>query len=367
MRWYSQGLFIREAKQGHEIQANELFRVEKGDFIYNRLFAWKGSFGIADDISAGGYVSGEFPCFRVVNEKADAKFIHYYLSQERIWAEIGRISSGQTNISRLRLKVPAFLGMRIPLPPLEEQRRIVARIEGLAGRVAEAQSLRREASEEGENWIDSFTKNSLSSKAWKMISIGDLVGRENLKNGISIKPDGLPSSISCLRVSAIRNGMVDCSDTKPVSLSLEEADHYLIQTNDVFVVRGNGSKYLVGRAGMVGGCSKGVIYPDLFIKIPLDITKILPDFFVAWWNSPLMRERITDLAKTTSGIWKVNQRHIASCEVPIPPLEEQRQFIRLLEGLQGQVTTLRAVQAETQRELDGLLPAVLGRAFRGEL
>ena len=45
VRWYAKGLFVKLRKAGSEIKATKLYRVEEGDFVYNRLFAWKGSFG----------------------------------------------------------------------------------------------------------------------------------------------------------------------------------------------------------------------------------------------------------------------------------------------------------------------------------
>lgn len=62
--WYAEGLYIKDIKTGSEIQAKQLFRVETGDFVYNRLFAWKGSFALAHEDVEGCYVSNEFPCFR---------------------------------------------------------------------------------------------------------------------------------------------------------------------------------------------------------------------------------------------------------------------------------------------------------------
>ncbi len=54
---------------------------------------------------------------------------------------------------------------------------------------------------------------------------------------------------------------------------------------------------------------------------------------------------------------------LARIEVPIPPLEKQRWFT----GLLGKVDALKHLQAQTQAELDALLPSVLDRAFKGEL
>jgi type I restriction enzyme, S subunit len=47
--WYAKGLYVKEICLGAAIQASKLFRVECGDFVYNRLFAWKGSFAIATE------------------------------------------------------------------------------------------------------------------------------------------------------------------------------------------------------------------------------------------------------------------------------------------------------------------------------
>jgi len=44
--WYAQGLYIKDVKLGSEIQADRVYRVEEDDFVYNRLFAWKGSFAL---------------------------------------------------------------------------------------------------------------------------------------------------------------------------------------------------------------------------------------------------------------------------------------------------------------------------------
>jgi type I restriction enzyme S subunit len=177
----------------------------------------------------------------------------------------------------------------------------------------------------------------------------------------------LPTDIQCLRLSSLREGLIDCTDAKPVPMTKEEAEPYLVREEDVFVVRGSGSKRLVGQAGLVKECIEGTIFPDLLVRIPVDRNRVLPSFLVAWWNSPQMRNTIEDTAKTTSGIWKINQGHIASFSVPFPPVSEQRHFVAYLDDLQAQVDELTALQDATQAELDALLPSVLDRAFRGEL
>ena len=50
-----------------------------------------------------------------------------------------------------------------------------------------------------------------------------------------------------------------------------------------------------------------------------------------------------------------------------PPLKEQHRIVAYLDSLQAKVEALKALQAETQAKLDALLPAVLDKAFKGEL
>ena len=85
------------------------------------------------------------------------------------------------------------------------------------------------------------------------------------------------------------------------------------------------------------------------------------------WNSKPMRDNIEATAKTTSGIWKINQGHVASFSVPLPPLSEQRRIVSYLDELKGKVDSLMRMQAETAAEIDALLPSVLDRAFKGQL
>lgn len=255
----------------------------------------------------------------------------------------------------------------MPLPPLVEQRRVVARIEELAAQIREARTLRYQAAEETEALISSAQSTLSQPNTADQISVRDLVGDHGLRNGKSVKSTAVESDIRCLTLSAMRNGRIDTRDSKPVPMSSEEARPFLVRKSGVYVIRGNGSKHLCGRAGLIAEKCPGVVFPDLFIQIALPKDRVLPEFFVAAWNSSATRAVIEEKAKTTSGIWKINQGHILTTRIPVPPLSEQRRIVSELEALQVDVDALKRLQAETAAELDALMPSILSKAFNGEL
>ena len=94
--WYAKGLYIKAIEPGTNIQAQHLFRVEEGDFVYNRLFAWKGSFAVVLKGQDGCYVSGEFPSFCVNQDRLNARYLWLYFSQEKAWNTALGLSTGGT-------------------------------------------------------------------------------------------------------------------------------------------------------------------------------------------------------------------------------------------------------------------------------
>ena len=58
--WYAKGLYIKDTLTGAEIRADKVYKVETDDFVYNRLFAWKGSFAVATKEDEGCYYQTSF-------------------------------------------------------------------------------------------------------------------------------------------------------------------------------------------------------------------------------------------------------------------------------------------------------------------
>jgi type I restriction enzyme S subunit len=338
--------------------------VRPGDLVVSGINAGKGAIAIYD-ANEGAPVAAtiHYGAYEINPQRADGRFLWWMLRSHFFQELLLEYVPGGI---KTELKAKRLLPVPVPLPLLAEQRRVVARIEELAGQIHEARDLRQRAVEE----TDSLLQNSISqlcqSYSSRVASLGEIIGENSLRNGKSVKPEATASEIRCLTLSSIRQGRIDLSRNKPVPLTSDEAQPFLVWQNDVFIVRGNGSKHLCGLAGRVEKEESGIIFPDLFIRVPMP-AELLPEFFVAVWNSPATREVIEEKAKTTSGIWKINQGHILSTSIPVPPLSEQRRIVAEFDALRVEVDALKCLQDETATELGALLPSVLSKAFAGEL
>jgi len=362
--WYAKGLYVKDIKSGSGIQANKVYRVELNDFVYNRLFAWKGSFAVATEENHGRYVSNEFPYFRIKQDRVDSQYLLRYFSRLSAWESAFSLSTGGTPTSRNRLKEEKLLAMKIPLPPLHDQQRIVARIEELTAKVEEARGLRREAVEEAEALgITSAhtTFENLEKQRYLSLPLNKLAkifgGGTPSKNNFSFWKGDIPW------VSPKDMKIPNITDTEDhiSTIALSEGAVSLIPKGSVLVV-------------VRSGILRRTI-PVAINRVPLtinqDMKALIPNEnvscdYLAWW----FKGKESDLLKNVKGGTTVQSLvwdKVSKIDVCLPPLPEQRRIVAYLDDLQAKVDALKQLQTETSAELDALLPSILDKAFKGEL
>lgn len=135
---YGKGLFHREIKKGKEIQAKKLNKISENQFIYSRLGANNGSFGIVKPEFNGYYVSNEFPIFNIVST-VSPEYLEIVFSIDKYW-EI--ISSNLQGAAHKRFKEKELLNLQIPLPTIAEQKAIV---NAYQNKIQQAQILEQQA------------------------------------------------------------------------------------------------------------------------------------------------------------------------------------------------------------------------------
>lgn len=188
---------------------------------------------------------------------------------------------------------------------------------------------------------------------------------EPLTNGRSVKDKA--GGFPVLRLTALQGGRLNLAEFKEGDWTREDAEAWLVKEGDFFAARGNGSKHLVGIGSLALQVSAAVAYPDTMIRISVDNEIIDREYFAAVWNSRFVRRQIEAAARTTAGIYKINQPHICDFVIPLPLREEQSAILSriapALSEVDHQETDIDTALAKT----NALRQSILKKAFSGQL
>lgn len=251
----------------------------------------------------------------------------------------------------------------IPLPAIEEQKRIVKKLENLLGKVKEAKRLRAEA--------QAATANLLPAELHKIFSecksrnepeeLGTVATLVRGPFGGSLKKETFTDTGECVyeQGNVIDNDLVRfryfISPKK-----FQEMARFAVSAGDV----------LMSCSGTIG---KLVVVPSKFQKgiINQALLKISPNGKV---TSDFLRYALQDyLSLSTSHVKGMAIKNIAAVKelkkfkIPIPPLAEQEMIVARLDSLSEKIRQLQDYQKQTAADLDALEKSILHQAFAGKL
>src|SRR5207249_3457750 len=116
-----------------------------GDIIYNKLFAWRGAFGLVEPVLAGMFVSDKFPTYSLDRDRVNERYLTWLFRYPDVWEQSRRMSTGSAALSKLTLNPPKLLELGIRLPSRAEQDSIETKIDVIALKVSRIHQRRTEA------------------------------------------------------------------------------------------------------------------------------------------------------------------------------------------------------------------------------
>jgi type I restriction enzyme S subunit len=339
----------------------------------------------------------------------DHYFLLYVLRSPRMQAAFRASASQTTNIANISLG--RMRPLPFPLPPLVEQRRIVAKVDELMALCdqLEAQQQEREAHHVvlSRAALSRFAKaptsanlNFIFHKSYdiepaelrkviltlavqrklapqsapiKWAALGSVLSEASV-NGVSKSPTSDTAATEILRISAGTSRSdfyVDECDFKHVSLSAVEVEKFRLSPGDLLACRFNGNLHYVGRFSYYRGESGRVqVNPDKLIRFRLRVESCCPRYVCYAMNSTPSRMAIEAMCATTAGNIGLSASRLKTVEIPLPPLAEQRrivakvdQLMALIDQLEEQLATSRKAAA---RLLDALVAEISATAWHDD-
>jgi type I restriction enzyme S subunit len=417
--WSSKGLPIVRIQNLNDINTNfnycdfpvdEKFVIDNGQL----LFAWSGtpetSFGA--HIWNRGKAALNQHIFRVeVREDCLVKSFIMYLFNNNV-TEYIRKAHGTAGLAHITKG--HFENSVIPIPPFNEQQRIVAKLEELFtkldagikslqtvdvqlkryrqsvlksafdGKLTEkwrhshrnelepASKLLEHIKEERTSTTGTHKEHSPLDtsnlqelpEGWVWTSIGDIA--ESMKNGI-YKPRQFygEGGTACLRMYNIEDGSIVWKNIKRMNLSPEEIQEYELRWGDILVNRVN-SRELVGKAAAIPEGMELSVFESKNIRLRLRKDYVVPNFVSSWFR--VFRQRyFNQHAQQVVGMASINQDQVGSMPIPLASFQEQQRIADEIEYHFSIAEDVEKVVINSSRQAEKLRQSVLKRAFEGKL
>lgn len=192
--------------------------------------------------------------------------------------------------------------------------------------------------------------------AWPIVRLGDII--RDAAYGTSVKCSDNPEGVPVLRMGNVRyDGSLDLSNLKYAHFSQSEWSKFGLNAGDILFNRTN-SKELVGKTGLWDGRFKAAA-ASYFIRVRVDIDRVLPVW--VWWflNSPQMKERLFATARGAIGQANINGEELKAFPIPLPSLTEQQRIVDILNN----AASIRQLRDEARAKVRELVPALFVEMF----
>ena len=299
-------------------------------------------------------------------------YIAYFLrNSEKILASMATGSTFPAVTGKVVRDLP------ILLPPTNEQRRIADKLDRVLARVDAANEHLSRVAPLIKRFRQSVLEAAISGRLtedWRkhaeyktttvrMDDIGKVTGGLT-KNA---KRAELPLKKAYLRVANVYSNEVRLEDVLEIGLTESEYEKTKLTYGDLLIVEGNGSIDQIGRVAMWKDEIPECTHQNHLIRWRRSNQSVISEFILTYLLSPAGRTQIISAASSTSGLHTLSVSKISALELNVPPAEEQSEIVRRVEKLFAFADRLEERLSQAQAAVQKLTPALLAKAFRGEL
>lgn len=249
---------------------------------------------------------------------------------QRIVTHFDTLFTTEHSIDQLKQTILqlAVMGKLVPQDPTDEPARVLLeKIAAEKARLVKAGKLKKEKPLPP---IAEDEKPFELPQGWEWCRLGDL--EPEFQNGVSSRGDKNGIDVVVLRLADIKNWRISLEDTRSLTIDAESVPKYSLQKDDVLIIRVNGSADIVGRF-VICGHDHDAIYCDHFIRMRFLLPVLHSGYLGILGSSDLVRANINDLFVSTAGQKTVNQKHISSLKIALPPLAEQQRVVAKVDEL----------------------------------
>ncbi|MDL2339607.1 MAG: restriction endonuclease subunit S [Pseudomonadota bacterium] len=305
-----------------------------------------------------GWVCGTGCFFISPRSTTNPHFLARLLRSPLYRDQLERASTGTTmkNISNTTLAE-----LPVALPPIDEQRRIVAILDEAFEGLATANANAEKSLQNARNIFDRHLLSVLLDKRWKWATLGDLCTAVEYGSSAKSKAE---SGVPVLRMGNIQDGRLDWGNLVYTD-NQDEIKKYLLKHNDVLFNRTN-SPELVGKTAIYKS-EMPAIFAGYLIRIHHKVDHLDAEFLTYFLNSQVALDYGNTVVISSVNQANINGTKLKSYPIPMPSLIEQQTIVTKLNELATETQRLARLYRQKLTALDELKKSLLHQAFTGAL
>lgn len=322
---------------------NPKYEINNGDV----LISWSASLGVY--VWNKGTAILNQHIFKVVFDKINIDKNYFVFAVKSLLEKMEKQTHGAT---MKHITKPLFDNMSFPLPPIEEQKKIAARLDAVSDLQAKQKQLLAEQDTLIKSvFYDLFGDPITNEKGWNVRKLGEL---GTFKNGLNFSSNSGAIQIRCLGVSDFKDRLtVDEPESIPYILIDETpAESYKLKDDDIVFVRSNGNKKLVGRCICVKTKGEPIYHSGFCIRFRKNINIVDTVYLLFYLKDPSVREKYRGRG---ANIQNLNQTTLSKLNISLPPLELQEKFAAIVEQIEAEKQKIKSAIAETQTLFNALM------------
>jgi type I restriction enzyme, S subunit len=265
----------------------------------------------------------------------------------------------QNNINQTILKETS-----IPIPPLPIQQKIVSKLDAFFSHYNRLKEEKRKARENYEKILQSAIASFLLKGKWKKERLGNICIINPKKSEIKDIPEDLDVSFVPMNSVDEKEGIIKKQEIR--KLKDVKKGYTYFKENDVLFAKITPCMEN-GKAAITTNLKNGIGFGSTEFHVIRPNENMLADYIFYFIRQPSFRKVAAAKMSGTAGQLRVPSGFLENYEIPIPPIEEQKRIIKMLNKIKENFRLISNEQSNTDLQLSRLPKAVLSRAFRGEM
>lgn len=303
-----------------------------------------------------GYVGSTLAIISADGMSTD--YLYYFLQGKYALLNTKKKGTGTPHLDQQIL-----FQQKLIVPSLEEQEKIVARIEELFSEL--------------DNGVETLRKAKQQLAVYRQAVYASVYGTDDLRpitdffdisGGLTknSKRHELPIKMPYLRVANVYYNELDLSEIKYIGVTENEVERTLLRNDDLLFVEGNGSKEQIGRVAIWDGSVENCLHQNHLIK-GRPVSGMLSQYALYYLISRYGRKQILDVASSTSGLYTLSTNKVRNLKIPYVDIEQQKTCIETIEARISVCDSIEKTVDTALQQAEAMRQSILKQAFEGKL